>query len=763
MWTWSNIRLIYLRELRDQLRDRRTMLTVVVLPLLLYPLMGAAFLQVSQFLREHPSRILVWGENRLPREPALVTQGAFALEVVSAENARLYQLRFTAAPEGDEALVRAAAQAELARGEHDLILYFPPDFATRLEAFRTELGARDEQPAAEREPSSPLVAGLPQPMIFKNTAVERSNMAAYRIDAILDQWKSLVVRRNLAATSVPPEVTQPFVVAEADFAVQAQRQSLVWSKILPFVLLVWALTGAFYPAIDLCAGEKERGTLETLLCSPALRSEIVWGKLLTIMSFSMATAVLNLAGMGFTGWMLVRQFELGPGASGTLQLGPPPLWAMGWLLLALPPMAALFSALSLAIATFARSSKEGQYYLMPLLLVMLPLMTIPILPAARLDLGTSLIPVAGLMLLLRSLMEGNAWDALRYSLPVVLVTAACCGLAIRWAVDQFNREGVLFRENDQFGLGLWVRHVFRDRGDTPNFSESLLCAVLILVIGFFGRLFATMPGNWSEFRNHTFITLVAFVAMPAVLMAIVLTRRPDKTLLLQRPSFYRTLPAAVLLAILLHPAYMWLGQGVQSIYPMSEQTLELLKPITRYLTEAPLWQVLVAIALAPALCEEVAFRGFILSGFRHLGNKWMAIALSALFFGVAHGVLQQSITAAIIGLVLGYLAIKTGSLLTVIAFHFTINALSVTTQRLGTAEFTSWPVLRLLFTSVGEGTGNLYDPLLAAAALLLGIALLFWFKSLPYEATREELLHDAREREAGSFALAHAATRPAQR
>ena len=80
---------------------------------------------------------------------------------------------------------------------------------------------------------------------------------------------------------------------------------------------------------------------------------------------------------------------------------------MGWLLMALLPLAALFSALSLACATMARSSKEGQYYLMPLLLVTMPLAMIPVLPGTEISLGASLVPVTGVMFLLRALMEGD--------------------------------------------------------------------------------------------------------------------------------------------------------------------------------------------------------------------------------------------------------------------------------------------------------------------------------------------------------------------
>ena len=139
------------------------------------------------------------------------------------------------------------------------------------------------------------------------------------------------------------------------------------------LLLLWALTGAFYPAVDLCAGEKERGTLETLLSSPPSAARSCWASWLTIMLFSMVTAVLNLVSMGMTGWRrggaVARHWVAAAAAPAV------------WLSLALVPVSALFSALCLALAAFARSTKEGQYYLMPLLLVTMPLVILPMSPA----------------------------------------------------------------------------------------------------------------------------------------------------------------------------------------------------------------------------------------------------------------------------------------------------------------------------------------------------------------------------------------------
>ena len=101
------------------------------------------------------------------------------------------------------------------------------------------------------------------------------------------------------------------------------------------------------------------------------------------------------------------------------------------------------------------------------------------------NLGNSLIPVTGVVLLLRTVLEGNYWQALPFVPPVVGVTLAGCLLAIRWAVDQFNSETVLFRESERLDLGLWFKHLLRDRDDTPSVSEAVFCGVLILMIWFF--------------------------------------------------------------------------------------------------------------------------------------------------------------------------------------------------------------------------------------------------------------------------------------
>ena len=368
----SNVKLILAREIRDQLRDRRTLFMIAVLPILLYPLLGMSFFQISQFMQEQPTRVLVVGAERLAETAAAVRRTTSSPPNLFADprDARWLELHFASdeprGPDGRSPTRWPTRVRQVQAGEYDAALCFPPDFAEQLERFsRGDRESRANRRAGSATPAdaSPQV---PEPEIIYTTANEKSQIAFVRLPDVLRRWTDEVGEANLAAGGMPATAARPFELARADVADETGTAgTAMWSKILPVMLLLWALTGAFYPAVDLCAGEKERGTLETLLSSPAERSEIVLGKLLTIMLFSMVTAVLNLVSMGMTGWMVL-------GAAAGLRAAAARRRSSGSGV-ALVPISALFSALCLALAAFARSTKEGQYYLMPLLLVTMPL------------------------------------------------------------------------------------------------------------------------------------------------------------------------------------------------------------------------------------------------------------------------------------------------------------------------------------------------------------------------------------------------------
>ncbi|MEW4561204.1 ABC transporter permease subunit/CPBP intramembrane protease [Bremerella sp. JC770] len=750
---WDNVKLILKRELRDQARDRRTLFSVIGLPVLLYPLMGLMVLQVMQFRTTHPTRLRVIGLNELPGTPDLFVPSVlkedelpddatyeFSSELLQdAGVTSRFEIEATEASV-DPAIVETTAKETLEADKLDAIIYFPPGFKERMESFQDN--QKNKESSAE----------FPSPQLITNSSDERSKLADGRLRQILHSWREKLIQHNLEANDVPAVITDPFSFGTLDLSEKPLDQSsYLWAKIFPFIVVIWALTGAFYPAIDLCAGEKERGTLETLLSSPALRSEIVAGKLLAIMTFSIATSVLNLASMGFTASFVMGQVGGGEMAS-RINFGPPPIWSLGWLFLALIPMAALFSALALAIATMARSSKEGQYYLLPLLMLNLPLVVLPVLPDTELSFGTSLIPVSGMSFLLKALMEGDYTKAATYTLPVLGVTAFCIWVAIRWAIDQFNNESVLFRESERFSLQAWLRKMWRDRQDTPSAAGAFVMGIALLALPHMvGKYVMPVPGpdgtlSVTSLVQYMLTNQIGLILLPVLVAAFVFTRSLKKTfsLRLLDKRVYLAILMAPVLAVCLHPYAIYLRDIIQNTIPMSQELQDQLQDMLGGTAELPIVGIFLLFAILPAICEEFACRGFILSGMRHLGHKWAAISISAIFFGLLHGILQQSIPATIFGLMIGFLAVQSRSLLPAILFHATHNSLVFAQGMITTETIEANPWLNVLVSAATEMPGEArYQPLLVFLCGIGAVALVGVFARMPAELSSEERRQEA--------------------
>lgn len=669
---WSNVLLVWQREMRDQLRDRRTLFVIGVLPLLIYPMMGIAFSRLSQFMQQNPAHIAVVGYEQLANRdnlPPLLDDGSFAPDLF---HDRQLAERMHVESIANEGTALHDAQQRMQAGDLDAVVYFPPGFAERLAELRKATRGRrtEAEPESRRTP--------PDPVVFYDMRDE-SQLANSRVQTLLDRWQSKIVRSNLAAGRLPIEITQPFRVQGENVATAEGRQAAFWSKLLPFIVFICALTGAFYPAVDLCAGEKERGTLETLLTSPAQRSEIVGGKLLTVLTFSIGSALCNLASMAITGQLIIKQLNaMAP--PGTEPLAAPSLASIGWLLIALVPMAAFFSAVSLALASLARSTKEGQYYLMPQFLVCMPLMMLPLLPGVELNLATSLVPISGMVLLMQAAMEGKLMLAAMYVVPVAVVTFGACAIAVRWAIDQFNQESVLFRDTENFDLVTWMRYAYKHRPATPRLATAALLIALIFIAQFSSQGLGFDITTASGFVSLILFSQLVCILLPTVIMALTSVRSLRQTFLLARPIPWKQVVIALLLAVVLNPVGVALLEGIMEFVPLPQALVDLAQNLEASGGgwELPLGVVLLLMAVLPAVCEELAFRGFVLSGFQSRMPAVWAVVLSAVFFGLAHAsALQQTISATLLGLVLGYIAVKTSQITPCIAFHMGYNGLQL--------------------------------------------------------------------------------------
>jgi sodium transport system permease protein len=517
---------------------------------------------------------------------------------------------------------------------------------------------------------------------------ESSRLVGQRVKDVLGRWKEELKKVRLARAGLPDSFDEPFKVTDPEArSRQADEEGLfgLMVRIFPFILVLWSLAGALYPAVDLCAGEKERGTMETLLISPASREEIVFGKFLTIWVVSAATALLNLLSMGLTlsgGWV-VRWL----GGSATTQL-PNHLTTWGalfWGLLLLLPLSAFFSAVCLAVGAYARSSKEGQYYLMPLFLVTMPLIFLTLAPGVELNPFYSMVPVTGVALLLQRLMgasgpDGSVW---LYFVPVLAPMVIYSWLALRWAIYQFNREEVLFREAERLDLGLWLRHLWRDKESLPTVGEAFFCFGLILLLH---RLnVGAAAGSAVDLAVRLGVGYLAFVAAPPLFMALLLTTRPREGLALRWPKPWALLAALVLALLLFVPGaeltyFIIQSLGLKESLREYENTLQRAQagaaPVPLSL-EATLVMI-VGLALLQAVCEELAFRGYILSGLLRRFRPWTAILLSSFLFALFQMNVFQFAAHFLLGIVLGVLVWKGGSLLPAVLFHFAYTALVYT-------------------------------------------------------------------------------------
>ncbi len=361
---WSNLYIIFRREVRDQVRDRRTLFMIFVLPILLYPMLGIGVIKFGAALEQKARVVVVVGAEFLSKAPPLLNSRgegfnpALFDSPVEAEKL-LVKAELASGPWSDP---RRAEQA-IRGGEVSAVMIIPPDLEAQLRR--------------EKEIDIPI----------KYKSIDETSQITYlRLKEVLLRWRQRIVAGRLKRDKKTESYSEPIQVKAVDVATARELGSIVWSRLFPFLLVMMSLTGAFYPAIDLCAGEKERGTMETLLISPASRTELVLGKFLTVMLASVMTAILNLLSMGLTGIQLAHNLgsmSADPGRrAAAAVIAPPTLQAAFWMVLLLIPLAAFFSALCLSLAILARSMKEGQYYMTPLYLVCLPLVFLTLAPGS---------------------------------------------------------------------------------------------------------------------------------------------------------------------------------------------------------------------------------------------------------------------------------------------------------------------------------------------------------------------------------------------
>jgi ABC-2 type transport system permease protein/sodium transport system permease protein len=650
----SRLGRLTLKELREILRDRRTIVTLVLMPLFMYPLLSVAFQQFfvsQQGAVGRPTYTIGFQDER---EAAffvhMLAQGG--LNVVSAADAQ-------AAPGESERSATPIIHIEINPGLKELVENYQVDVGVRLLTGggypridpRGDVGFDAELLYVPHSTLGPAAADL----VEKHLVLAGQTLLEVRL-----------TRLGLTQRPAPAHVARRRIedTEGGSFAGLVSIRSVI-----PFILILMTVTGAVYPAIDLTAGERERGTLEVLMAAPIPRVGILLAKYVTVLAVALLTAAANLITMTIT----IAVTGLGPRIFGEAGFSSALLGAIFALLLL---FAAFFSAVLLVITSTARSFKEAQAYLIPLMLVSLAPGMLSLIPDVKLSGIFLVMPLANIVLLGRDLLEykATAPATLTVVVSTILYAAAAIGLAARI----FGSESVLY--SSQSG---WTGLLHRPRQpqSAPTITAGVVCLALMFPAYYF---FFNLLGSLAD---DTAVQLL----MGAVMTAVVFGGIPLAACRLRRipigPAFrFPELPALVFIASALAGLSLWTvcHEAIVLLHweevTLDPRLVEALQNYVARLRTLPVSLVVGAMALVPAVFEEAFFRGFLYPAFRSRMTPAVAIVATAVAFGFFHWIspsllaTERFVSSTFVGVVLGWVRWRTGSLLPGILLHALHNA-----------------------------------------------------------------------------------------
>jgi ABC-2 type transport system permease protein/sodium transport system permease protein len=640
------------KELREILRDKRTVLTLVLMPLLLYPLLTVAFRQffLTSFAATSRPQVRV---GVAPGEEAEVL--GHLLEFGRADRPR-------------------PASAGVPKGNPPPVgLYASTALEEDLRARRIELGVRLPHAAGLAEPlDRDGPSALTRPVLVELVVLDGSEASRAALEDIQARLTAsgaaiLRMRLSLAERRVVPMPIDPVVTR---LPADQKPDGSTLATLIPLILLLMTITGAVYPAIDLTAGERERGTLEVLMAAPVPRVGLLLAKYVAVLTVALLTALANLGMMTVT----ILASGLGPLLFGERGLTPAFVLSMLGLLLL---FALFFAGVLLAVTSFARSFKEAQAYLIPLMLLSLVPGVMALMPGLSLDGLVAVTPLLNIVLLSRTLFEGTATAST--AAVVVLSTLLYAFGAVVLAARMFGAEAVLYAEQ-----GTWS-DLFR-RPAAPAERATAGGAMLVLALLF--PLHFLLSGGLAAVDELTAQDRLVTLTVANVLLFAGLPWLASRWARVNTRTGFslRGAPALAFAGAGLLGASLWVFTGELLLYlqewgftTLSPELRKRLGPLLEQWRALPPEVVLATLAVAPALVEELFFRGYLFAALEKSLRPRDAILASAVLFGLFHVLVtdvlvpERLIPSTLMGLVLGWVRWRSGSVWPGMLLHLAHN------------------------------------------------------------------------------------------
>lgn len=680
-----------IKELREILRDRRTIVTLVFMPLLVYPILSAAFhkfaLSSLSSIAEVECIVGVESERDAVRLGRFLGAGEDVLKASGqgtvATTDPSSQLRFEGEPTirwlyGDN-MRRGVATGSLDVG----IILLEGDDLKQSAGFRRQLKCQ---------------------VIYREESALSKVAAEYitkRLDAVNQAYT-----RDILQVRLPTDVQLEAISGSGGAA------AFSLTTLVPLILILMTITGAVYPAIDLTAGERERGTLETLMAAPVPRLGLLIAKYISVLTVALFTATANLVAMTIT--LVVTGLGDTVFGSGGLTIN---LVAQVFGLLIL--FAAFFSAMLLAVTSFARSFKEAQAYLIPLMLLSLAPGMMSLMPDLEFNGLLAVTPLVNIVLLARDIFEGDVQPTL--ATAAVLSTALYAFAAIGLAARIFGTDAILYGSQ-----ATWADLMRRseERRDVATIPGAMFCLAALFPIYFLlGNLLHRMPGASIGVRlaASAVVTALLFVGVPAIAAKFQQVRFRSGFQLRSAgiAGFLGALVLGVSAWPFAHEVFLFnefIGLG--GIDPERIESVKALLDAWRDLSPVV---ILLTLAITPAVCEEFYFRGYLMGALQKSFSPTMSIVSSALLFGAFHVIATSALSterflpSTFMGLILGWVCYRTQSVLPGMLLHAMHNGLllmvayyqdELQSRGFGVAEESHLPATWLVYAVIGVIFGS---------------------------------------------------------
>ena len=615
------------KEVLDILRDKKTLIVMVAVPILLYPAMIIGMVLIMNMVASSQQETIHTAAYSSKYE-----EYAAALQEIYDENEEDFDLKLELMPL-DEADKEAKADS------YDAWLSF----------------AEDEK-------------GL-------NIIVEytSTNQDSGYTEGILEDlarlYKDKVLEEKLGDYGLTEEFLTPVTYEAKDSVSESESFGMNLGGSIGMMLIVTIMLGAFYPAMDVTTGEKERGTLETLLTLPVSNFQMIMSKYIAVSLFACATAVLSLASLGASVLFLVNSVtdEMSGEFAGidfSMMLGWMPV-----LLLAMIVTALFITAFCMCFCVFAKSFKEANNYITPVMFFVMFASMVGMLPSAELDYKTSLIPIVNVSLLIKQVMAQQMNLALA---GITIGTNFCYSVLIVWILSKiYDSENVLFCDGFQ-SFKIFEKRSDIKPGTVPKIGDLILSIVVLLLLSIYLGL---AVGTESVFGS-TVVSQLLILAMP--LLVVWYMKSDVKTLFSLKVPKVKDFIGGFILYIGVYALMLVASFVLISIFPQSAENTAMTFDV---LMKQPFALVVLVMTVMPAIGEELYFRGLVFGSLRHRYSAVWAIVISSVIFGVFHLSLVKIIPTGMLGACFAYVAYTSGSIYIGMFLHFFNNLVSAISMK----------------------------------------------------------------------------------